>query len=95
MLNRVTNKLVCGLGFEVYVPDIHHVLYKEGERAAAIEIEGGMGENGQVNWLVYTETLHGWEPPKQAEDMSAEKRAEILSRVGEALKLLDMPYRYA
>lgn len=93
MLNRVTNKLVCGTGFEIYVPDIHRVLYKEGEHSAVIEIEGGTDGDGRVNWLVYEESLRGWEPPNESEVMSADKRVEILSRVGEAFKLLDMPFR--
>lgn len=94
MLQRITNKLVRGPNFSVSVPDIHRVQYAEDAHTAFVEIEGGLGEEGQVNWLVYTETLHGWESPHQTDEMPSEKRAEILARIDESLNLLQMPHRF-
>lgn len=95
MLQRVSNKEVRGLNFMVFVPNIHQVRYTENGRVATVEIEGGIGKDGEVNWLVYRETLRGWGPPHEMDEMSSEKRGEILSRISESLTMLEMPHELA
>jgi hypothetical protein len=92
MLIQISNKEVHGPTFSVAVPNIHQVRYKEGSRVAVVEIEGGMEEGGEVNWLLYQETLKGWEPPHEMEEMSENKRAEVLSNVSQSLTILEMPH---
>lgn len=93
MLHRVTNKLVEGPGFSVSVPDIHRVQYKDGTRTAYVEIEGGMGEDGRINWIVYSTTLRGWEEPHHFDELRFEEKKEILNRISESLNILQMPHQ--
>jgi hypothetical protein len=93
MLNRIDNRRVRGPGFTVTVSGIHHVEYSEEDKTAVVEIEGGRGTSQEVNWLVYSETLRGWEPPHQEEVMQPLKRAWVLSKISESLDLLEMPHR--
>jgi len=92
MLRRVSNKEVHGPDFSVLVPSIHQVLYRQGERVAVVEIEGGVDANGKVNWLLYQETLRSWDPPHSHHEMSANQREEILSAIRKSMDLLDMPH---
>lgn len=92
MLVRVDNKTVRGLTFLVRVPTIHHVKYEEGDRTASVEIEGGLGKDGEVNWLLYSETLRGWDAPHEAEDMPMSKRQQILDDISKSMDLLGMPH---
>lgn len=93
MLQRLNNKTVRGPSFEVSVPDIHRVRYTEGEKVACVEIEGGAGPGNQVNWLIYAETLRGWEHPHEDAEMPKVKRDEILANISKSLDLLAMPHQ--
>jgi hypothetical protein len=93
MLQRINNKSARGEHFTVTVPDIHKVEYAEGGRIATVEIEGGMSEPGQVDWLVYVRTFTGWLPPHESEEISAEKRRQILDRMSQALSALGMTHK--
>jgi hypothetical protein len=95
MLNRISNKEVQGETFSIFVPNIHHVQYKENNHIAMIEIEGEMKQKGVISWLIYQQTLKGWESPHEYEVMSAKKREEIFMRVSQCLSLLDMPHHFA
>ena len=92
MLQRINNKMVRGPTFVVSVLDIHRVHYEEGEKVACVEIEGGAGSDNQVNWVIYSETLRGWEPPDLEMEMQEVKRQEILTNVSKSFDLLDMPH---
>lgn len=92
MLTQISNKEVHGPTFSVVVPNIHQIRYKEGSHVAVVEIEGGMDEGGEVNWLLYQETLKGWEPPHEMEEIAENKRAEVLSNVSQSLSVLEMPH---
>ncbi|KAB2964109.1 MAG: hypothetical protein F9K16_05100 [Thermoanaerobaculia bacterium] len=91
-LLRLSNKEVGGPGFTVRVPSIHEAEYREGDRVATIEIEGGTGELGDVNWLVYSETLKSWRAPHDMEELSARKREQILQRISKAFRILDLTH---
>jgi hypothetical protein len=91
MLQKITNKSVRGPNFTVTVPDVHKVEYVEGGKVATVEIEGGMTVPGQVDWLVYAQTFHGWQPPHESEKINCEKRGQILQNVSHALSILEMP----
>lgn len=95
MLHRISNKEVHGPTFTVFVPNIHKVRYTEGVHVATVEIEGGVGKDGQVNWLVYQDTLRGWESPHELDELSLSKHTEILSRISESLAELEMPHELA
>lgn len=92
MLQKISNKSVRGPNFTVTVPDVHKVEYAEGPKVATVEIEGGMTEPGQVNWLVYAQTFHGWLPPNESEEINGEKRGQILQNVSQSLSILGMPH---
>lgn len=92
MLQRLDNKTVCGSNFEVHIPNIHWGEYTEGEMIARVEIEGGVGPDGEINWLIYAETLRGWERPHESSEMSKAKRKEILSNISLSFDLLSMPH---
>ncbi len=93
MLQKITNKSVRGPNFTVTVPDIHKVEYAEGGKVATVEIEGGMTTPGQVDWLVYAQTFHGWLPPHDSEEINGEKQRQILQDVSQALSILGMPHK--
>lgn len=93
MLFRLNNKTVHGPNFVVFVPDIHRVQYTEGEKVACAEIEGGFGPDNQVNWMIYAETLRGWNHPHEDEDMVSGKRQEILANISKSFDLLGMLHR--
>src|SRR5205085_7104497 len=93
MLQKISNKSVRGQYFTVTVPDVHKVQYSEGGRVASIEIEGGMSCPGQVDWLVYAQMFHGWLPPHESDEISSEKRRQILQNVSQALSILEMPHK--
>jgi len=92
MIYRVSNKEAKGSSFTVLVPNIHQIRYVEGNRVAIVEIEGREDPHEQVDWLIYQETLQGWEPPYEMDELSPVKRAEILSRISESLHVLEMPH---
>lgn len=93
MLQRLNNKTVRGPAFIVSVPDIHRVQYTEGEKVACVEIEGSAGPGNQVNWLIYAETLRGWERPHEDVEMPKVKHDEILADISRSLELLAMPHK--
>jgi hypothetical protein len=94
MLRRLNNKTVCGAASVVFVPHhIHHIRYTEGEKVACVEMEGGNGPDNQVNWLIYSRTLRGWEHPSENEEMPELKRQEILGNLSKSLDLLAMPHQ--
>lgn len=94
MLKKINNKTVhSSEGYVVTVPSIHKVEYSDGKRLAFLEIEGGMSESGDVDWLVYSDTLKGWEAPHDIDEMNDRDHQEILSRISECLDLLDMPHK--
>ena len=93
MLQKISNKSVRGPNFIVTVPNVHKVEYEEDGKVATIEIEGGMTRPGEVDWLVYAQTFHGWLPPYESEEINGEKRKQILQNVSDALSLLGMPYK--
>jgi hypothetical protein len=93
MLQKISNKSVRGPNFTVTVPDVHKVEYAEGGKVATVEIEGGVTEPGQVDWLVYAQTFQGWLPPHESEEINSEKRGQILQNVSQALSILQMPHK--
>jgi len=92
-LIKVNNREVRGRSFTVWVPNIRQVFYREGDKVAKLEIEGGMPPSGRVEWLVYSQTLRGWEPPHEADEMSPEKYKEILRYIGESMDVLGMRHK--
>lgn len=94
MITKVSNKEVRSDKFSVLVPNIHQVIYAEGNHSASIEIEGGMSKPGEVDWIIYKDTLQNWESPHDNQTVSADKRDEIFERISESLKLLQMPHRF-
>jgi len=96
MLRIVNNKTVeSNSGYSVIAIDIHHVKYTEYGRSAIIEIEGGISSSGEIDWLIYSDSLSKWEPPHNTETISVSKHNEILDRISECLSLLDMQNRIA
>src|SRR5262245_26535893 len=93
MLQRLNNKTVRGPTFIVSVPDIHRVQYAEGKKVACVEIEGGFSPDNKVNWLIYSETLRGWERPHDDVEMSKAKREAILANISKSLDVLAMPHQ--
>lgn len=93
MLTRLDNKTVRGPNFLVSVPDIHHVVYAEGEKVAHVEIEGGAERGAPINWVIYSETLTGWRRPHIGVVMSESERTQILANISKSLDLLAMPNR--
>jgi hypothetical protein len=90
MLTKLSNKSVAGTGFRVSVPDVHRVLYFEGEKKMTVEIEGGTDAFAQVDWLVYAQTLRAWDPPHEMDAISGEKWEQILARISESLDVIGM-----
>ena len=93
MLQKINNKSVRGTYFTVTVTDIHKVEYAEGGKIAVIEIEGGMSEPKQVDWLIYAQTFRGWLPPHESEEIGDDKRKQILANVSNSLSILEMPHK--
>jgi hypothetical protein len=93
MLERVDNKTVRGPTFVVHFPNVHTAQYLEEGRVATVGMEGSSDSSGRVDWLVYSATLRGWEPPNECLDMPRIQREQILDCVSRSLKLLGMPNR--
>src|SRR5262249_36334166 len=93
MLQIINNHSVRGQYFTVTVPDIHKVEYTEAGKLAIIGIEGEKNKPGQVDWVVYVRTFSGWLSPHEFEEISADKRKQILDNVSQALSLLGMPHQ--
>jgi len=94
MLHALNNKTVQGDGFRVFVPDIHTVIYSEGDREAKVEIEGGM-HGDTVDWLIYPDTLTGWIAQGIVEPLTDVEKKNVLRRISESLLVLNMPHRLA
>ena len=88
----LNNNSVQGDGFTIAVRDIHAVSYEENDRTATVEIEGGM-DDGEVDFLVYSETLDGWYVAGAWRPMSAEDKSRVLSKISDALNLLKIRHR--
>lgn len=93
MLKRINNKSVCGPNFTVRVTNIHQIEYIEDGKIASIEIEGGINDQGQVEWLVYAKTFRGWMPPHDAEKLIVKEIERILENVSQSLNMLDMRHK--
>lgn len=93
MFERINNKTArSSQGFEVHIPNIHGVIYSEGTKTLTIEIEGGAVKNGKVQWLIYSDSLHGWNPPYELEHFTFSDKQRVLQNVIQALKILEMEY---
>lgn len=91
MYQILNNKSVKGPDFVVTVRGIHNVDYVESGKTATIEIEGGTPEPGQIEWLIYAQTLRSWASPHDSERLDTAKRNEILENVRKSLSMLAMP----
>lgn len=94
MIKKISNREVRGSNFTILVQGIHQIRYIGNDRVALIEIEGGLNKNGEVNWLVYKETLKGWEPPHEMDKMTENDRMEIFINISKSLALLEMPHKF-
>lgn len=79
-------------GFSVERVDRHHLRYAEGDRHLLVEVEPGWRDGKDYYLAVYASTLQSWEQPHEAELIGAEKRDEILRRIGDALRFLGTQY---
>jgi hypothetical protein len=76
------------LGFTVHRDDVYTLSYHEGDRVLKFELElSGVKaydfifySNGPLSW--------GWQPPFDKEEVSPEKKKEILERVLSAVKFM-------
>jgi hypothetical protein len=93
MLTKTDNKTVRSSdGYEVTVPDIHSVVYREAANTMTVEIEGGRTQSGELEWVVYGATLE-ITGPSTGEKLTPITRAEILGRISACLKILDMDHQ--
>lgn len=79
-------------GFIVSVRDIHFVDYTEGVRTCTVEIEGGVENDNEQEWHIYSSSLTGWKDT-QDNPMSMPMMKEILQRISSALVALGMRNR--
>ncbi|HEX4997175.1 MAG TPA: Imm74 family immunity protein [Terriglobia bacterium] len=93
MLTRINNKQVRGENFTVSIIGIHRVKYSEDQRVAFLEIEGGTGPNNEIDWVIYSETLKGWEAPHDNEELPRRERDRLITNISKSLELLGMPHR--
>ncbi len=93
MLRKLDNKTVQGNGFTVTVPTIHEVRYTAGEKTLTVEIEGGTGQNDQVEWDVYSDTMRGWLPPHHLDRFTYEDKQRVLRNISESLRVLGMKHQ--
>jgi len=91
MLRRINNKSVGGQDFTVTVVNVHQVQYSQDGKTAILEIEGESSKSGHIDWVVYAQTLKGWLPPHESEELSDTQRTHIVDKIGESLFLLEMP----
>lgn len=91
-MKRLNNKTVEGEDCQISVPDIHHIVYSCSKYIADIEIEGG-ATDGQVDWLVYANTLKARDESDYA--LVNGNKEEILARISRALTLLGMTHSVA
>jgi hypothetical protein len=88
------NRRYVGDGFEVEMPSTWEVIYREGERSLVLGTgirQGGRGWWDSWDTIEAVGTLT-WEPPYRGDIITAERRAEIISRVEMAFRAMAIPY---
>jgi len=73
----------------VYLADLFHLGYKEGDHVALV----GSELTGTLT-LIYPKTLTRWEPPHENESMPDEKHKQILERIASALRWQNEPFEF-
>jgi hypothetical protein len=63
-----------------------YVIYREGDHVAYVPGELLVGGYQQPDYVVYARTPFKWRPPFADEEISTERREEIVNRVVEGLK---------
>jgi hypothetical protein len=83
------NRVKSDTGFIVKIRPLHGFAeFREGKRVAIVPVRLIIGE-GQVH--VYKDTIFKWNPPYDADNISEEKRKEILQNVVEAMRFRKFP----
>jgi hypothetical protein len=94
MLRKIDNKTIeSSEGYTVRYIDIHYLEYSEGSKTATVEIEGGVNESGDVDWLLYRNSLKGWNAPFDEIIMTEDQHNTIIERISECLKMLGMKHK--
>jgi Immunity protein 74 len=65
-------------GFSVHWTGRAGIEYREGEKLMLVDSELLAGENGEVIWK---DSIRAWMPPFDKEQLSQEKREEILANI--------------
>ncbi len=71
-------------GYTVSRTQRFEVVYTEGDRSAAVEVEPGDG------LAIYSQTLTSWRPPHEDEPMTAADRKRIMERILEAYRFMEV-----
>jgi hypothetical protein len=89
MFMRMDKKTVASdLGFTVHRDDAFTLSYREGDHVLKFELElSGVKEYG---FLIYSDSSlsRRWQPPFDQEEVSPEKKREIMERVLAAVKFM-------
>jgi len=84
---------VRGDDFVVAVPDVHRVEYSEANWSAVIEIEGGTRPDGETDFLLYSQSLRGWDASGASISFSSTERHRIIENISKSLLRLEMLHR--
>ena len=78
----------CDEGFDVIFTGRFELVYREGDRQMSLYCEDGRQPSGEHVVMVGTAGLKAWLPPFAKESISAEKQAQIRSRVIAAVEFM-------
>lgn len=88
---RMDKKTVASdLGFTVRRDDVYTLSYHEGDHVFKFGLELS-GKPEEYNFILYTDSSisRTWQPPYEKEEVSAEKKREIIDRVLAAVKFME------
>lgn len=83
------NTVASDLGFSVRRDDVYTLSYHEGDHVFKFGLEVS-GKQQEYNFILYTDSSmsRAWQPPFEKEQVSAEKKREIVERVLAAVQFM-------
>ena len=88
------NRRYAGDGFEVVSRSTWDLVYREGDRSLVLGKGIRFGQRGWWDSWAAIEAAGtlAWDPPYRSDVITAEHRAEIISRVEMAFRAMEIPY---
>jgi hypothetical protein len=83
------NAASSSLGFSVSLVGRSRIVYTEGDKTLNVSAEMLVGD---VDFIIYAETVRRWEPPFDSEVISADEMKRIMDNIGAAFDFMGITY---